>query len=71
MQATLSNPADIGRLVRHVRVAHHLSQRELAEKLGVSHRWLFELESGKGKQLNERYFEVLTALGITLTAHVE
>ncbi len=36
----------------------------------MSQRWLSELESGKGKQINERYFAVLTALGIHLTATV-
>ncbi len=68
MEAVIQSPADLGRLVRHTRRAHDLTQRELATRLGVSQRWLFELEAGKGKQLNERYFEVLAALGIRLTA---
>ncbi|MGI8393058.1 helix-turn-helix domain-containing protein [Leucobacter sp. W1038] len=71
MQAIVTSPMDVGRLVRHVRRAHGLTQRELAERLGVTHRWLSELESGKGKQANERYFQVLTSLGINLTATVD
>ena len=39
-------------------------------KVGVSQRWLSELEAGKGKQINERYFAVLGALGIHLRATV-
>lgn len=70
MQAIITSPADMGRLVRHVRTSHGLTQRQLAEQLGVTHRWLSELESGKGKLLNERYFEVLRALGIGLAAEV-
>jgi len=71
MQAKLSSPEDIGRLVRHVRTKRALTQRELAARLGVSHRWLSELESGKGKQANQRYFEVLSALGIHLIGTVD
>ena len=71
MQAIVTSPSDIGRLVRHVRLAHGLTQRELAERLGVTHRWLSELESGKGKQANERYFQVITSLGINLTATID
>lgn len=71
MQALIDSPADLGRLVRHTREAHGLSQRELAERIGVTQRWLSELESGKGKQINERYFSVLAVLGIRLTASVD
>lgn len=70
-QANVTSPRDIGRLVRYVRLTHGLTQRELAARLGVTHRWLSELESGKGKQANERYFRVLTSLGIHLTAVID
>lgn len=68
MQAHIDSPADLGRLVKHTRERHGISQRDLATRLGVSQRWLSELESGKGKHINERYFEVLGSLGIRLTA---
>jgi len=71
MQAIVNSPADMGRLVRHVRVQHGMTQRQLAARLGVTHRWLSELESGKGKQANERYFAVRGALGIRLRAEVD
>lgn len=71
MHALVTSPADVGRLARHVRKQHGLTQRELAEKLGVTHRWYSELESGKGKQANERYFDVLGALGIRLMAEID
>jgi len=57
MQAVIASFEDLGRLVRHAREAHGLSQH-----------WLSELESGKGKQINARYFAVLDALGIRLSA---
>ncbi|GAA4517443.1 helix-turn-helix domain-containing protein [Brevibacterium yomogidense] len=70
MRAQISSAADMGRLVRYVRNHHGVSQRDLAQRLGVTQRWLSELESGKGKQLNDRYFRVLTALGVRLDAEV-
>ncbi|GAA4487307.1 helix-turn-helix domain-containing protein [Microbacterium panaciterrae] len=70
MQAVIASPADLGRLVRYTRDSHGITQRELAARLDVSQRWLSELESGKGKQINDRYFAVLAALGIRLTATV-
>jgi HTH-type transcriptional regulator/antitoxin HipB len=70
MEAIIASPADLGRLVRHTRESHGITQRDLAARLGVSQRWLSELEAGKGKQINERYFAVLGALGIHLRATV-
>lgn len=67
----IGSPADVGRLVRHVRLRRGLTQRELAARLGVTHRWFSELESGKVKQANERYFAVLGALGIRLWAETD
>ncbi len=71
MEAELKSPADVGRLVRHLRVSHGMSQRDLAERLGVTQRWLSELEAGKGKQANERYFEVLHLLGVRVMGIVD
>lgn len=71
MQAVIGSPADIGRLVAHVRRRHGLTQRDMAARLGVTHRWYSELESGKGKQANARYFAVLAAMGIRLRAEVD
>jgi transcriptional regulator with XRE-family HTH domain len=45
-----------------------MSQRQLADALGVSHRYLGELELGKPKRADANYFAVLSRLGIRLTA---
>lgn len=47
-----------------------MSQRDLATRLGTSQRYLYELETGKPKRADARYFEVLALLGISLTADV-
>jgi len=67
MQGQLRTPQDLGRAVRHARREAGLSQRALAARLDVSQRWLTELETGKPKILDERLFDVIAKLGITVT----
>jgi HTH-type transcriptional regulator / antitoxin HipB len=67
----IASPSDLGRMIRRIRTAQHLSQRELADRLGVSQRYLSEWESGKPKTADERYFDLLSRLGITLTARAD
>jgi len=47
------------------------SQRELAKMLGVSQKWVWEMEQGKPGLLMERLFKILEINGITLTAEFE
>lgn len=68
MRAVVRTPEDLGRLVRRLREDNNLSQRELADRLGTSQRYVYELECGKPKRADHRYFELLSLLGITLTA---
>lgn len=66
----LSSPADIGDLVRSIRIRNAVSQDELAAMVGVTQRWLSEVERGLPKILDDRYLEVLRKLGIRLTYEV-
>lgn len=63
----LASPSDLGRAVRHVRREAGLTQVELALRLGVTQRWLSELETGRPKILDARLFDVIAKLGIQLT----
>ncbi|MCA8893586.1 MAG: helix-turn-helix transcriptional regulator [Hyphomonas sp.] len=47
MDIPLNTPLDIGLLIKSRRKARGLGQAELAEKVGVSRRWLNQVESGK------------------------
>ncbi|HAY42738.1 helix-turn-helix domain-containing protein [Glutamicibacter ardleyensis] len=67
MHGIIRKTSDLGLMVLAVRQRHGLSQVELAERLGVSQRYLSELETGKPKVLNARLLEVLSALGIELS----
>lgn len=65
------SPEDLGRAVRHARRRAGLSQAALAERLGVTQRWLSELETGKPKILDARLFDVISRLGISVTWRVD
>lgn len=44
----LNSSKDIGALVRQARKDQDLTQRQLAERVGVSRDWIIHLEQGKG-----------------------
>lgn len=67
MRGIARTPESLGEVARAVRLKHGLSQDTLAARLGVSQRYISELERGLPKILDERYFAVLHGLGITLT----
>ena len=71
MRATIAEPADLGRLVRRVRESRGWSQRQLAEALGTSQRYIYELEAGKPKRADTQFFSIIARLGIALTATAE
>jgi transcriptional regulator with XRE-family HTH domain len=71
MRALLEKPEDLGALVERVRRNAGMNQRELAERLGISQRYVSELESGKAKRIDDHYFRILSLLGITLNAEFD
>lgn len=66
MHGVAKNPRSLGEVAKAIRLKHGLSQDNLAAQLGVSQRYISELERGMPKILDERYFSVLSRLGITL-----
>ena len=71
MRAQIENSGDLGRFVRRIRTDAGLSQRQLADALGTSQRYVSELEAGKPKRIDANYFDVLSKLGIVLSAENE
>ena len=53
----------VGAYVRDRRIAHHLTQRQLAELAGVGVRFLSELERGKSTLRMDAVNAVLAVLG--------
>lgn len=61
------SPDALGRVLARLRYDHGLTQSELAEALGISRRYLYEVESGSQNLFVLRLFEVLRELD----AHIE
>lgn len=66
MQGKLTSGKDLGVLVQEIRLQAQLTQTQMAEHLNVSQRYLSELEAGKPKVLNRRFFDLLSMLGVEL-----
>ena len=66
MEYRIAIPQQMGNLLRNIRKANHLTQRELGERLGLSQRMVAKLEAHPEKVAFERVHQVLSALKIDL-----
>jgi len=57
-------------MVQQARQERDMTQRELADQLGISQRYGWEIESGKPTKYAERLFEMLRATGVQLWAEI-
>ena len=57
-----ANATDIGNIVRRRRTKAALSQGELADKIGVSRKWIADLEKGHPRAQVQLVLDVLNAL---------
>jgi HTH-type transcriptional regulator / antitoxin HipB len=71
LQGKVTNPEDLGRMLQQGRLLSGLTQRQLAAQLGLSQRYVWELESGKPSLVMTRLFDVMRATGVRLTAEVD
>lgn len=62
----LSAAKEIGVLVRDRRTRLHLSQQDLAQKVGVSRVWIVQLEKGKPSAQLGLVLRTLKELGVAL-----
>lgn len=61
-------PSEVGRAVRNCRVGQGLTQRQLADKAGISAMAVRKVESGITQQPQQRTMEALEhALGVSLS----
>lgn len=70
LTGTVSSPQALGRLLQQARMAHGLSQQEVATQLGISQAYVSELESGKTSLALTRIFDIMRLTGMTLTAEL-
>ena len=61
----------LGQIIQQGRLEQGYSQRGLAKKIGVSQKWIWEMEQGKPGILMDRLFRILDDTGVTLLAELE
>jgi HTH-type transcriptional regulator / antitoxin HipB len=64
------NAESLGRILQQARLLAGLSQRELAQRLGATQKYVWELESGKPSILMDRLFAAMRETGMELTATI-
>jgi HTH-type transcriptional regulator/antitoxin HipB len=64
-------PGDLGNYLARLRHQRGWTQDELAELLGTSRRYVYEIESGQKNIYNERLFRLLRILGARLTIEAD
>jgi transcriptional regulator with XRE-family HTH domain len=63
-------PREIALLIRDRRIAEGVTQAELAERVGATREWVRKLEAGGPRLELGLTLRALTALDITLDAHL-
>ena len=69
--AKIKDAYTLGQVIQQGRLEQGFSQRELADMLGISQKWVWEMEQGKPGILMDRLFLVLEKTGVMLTADIE
>jgi HTH-type transcriptional regulator/antitoxin HipB len=57
----------LGQALRHFRQEAHLTQAELAEKMGLNRQYIVEMEHGLETEQLRRLLRTLRALGVRIT----
>jgi len=66
----VTSPESLGRILQQARLLHGMSQRELADRLGTTQRYIWEIEAGKPSIFMERLFAMMQATGVHLSATI-
>ncbi|RRD53319.1 XRE family transcriptional regulator [Buchananella hordeovulneris] len=69
-QGKVSGPESLGRMLQQARLVAGLTQRELANQLGTTQKYIWELEAGKPSIVMDRLFAAMRATGMELTATI-
>jgi len=71
IKTKIKNPYTLGQVLQQSRLQQGVSQRELAKTLGITQKWIWELEQGKPGLLMDRLFMIMENIGVTLSAEFE
>lgn len=64
--SVVTRPSDLGDFLRRQRQRRGLTQAEMADELGISRRYLVEIEQGKPSLYTDRLFALLRELDVVL-----
>lgn len=67
VHGVIHNSEDAGRIIRMAREANGYTQMQLSSELGISQRYVSELERGKSNIVIDRMFGILSDLGVEVT----
>ncbi|MCL3860800.1 helix-turn-helix transcriptional regulator [Actinotalea sp. K2] len=71
VRGDVPTPEALGRMLQQGRLVRGMSQRDLAQELGIGQKWVWEMESGKPGILTDRLFRMLRATGVRLYAEID
>jgi len=66
----ITGPESLGRMLQQARLLSGLSQRQIADRLETSQRYIWEMESGKPSIYTDRLFAIMRETGMTLSATI-
>lgn len=66
----VANAESLGRILQQARLLKGLSQRELAQRLGTTQRYIWEIEAGKPSIFMERLFAMMGEIDVELSATI-
>jgi len=66
----VTSPESLGRMLQQARLLNGLTQRELAERLGTTQRYIWEIGAGKPSIFVDRLFAMMRETGVELTATI-
>lgn len=70
-RADVTDAVTLGIVLQQARMAAGQTQRQFADELGISQRYVWEMESGKPSLYSDRLFRALRALDVRLTAEFD
>jgi len=65
-RSSVSDPTELGQLLREARNQLGLTQQQVASELGISQAYVSELETGKDSLALTRAFDLMRLVGVTL-----
>lgn len=66
----VTSAESLGRILQQARLLAGLSQRELAQRLGTTQKYIWELEAGKPSILMDRLFAAMRETDMELSATI-